>query len=148
MNAAARRIARAAVCIFAAAPAPRLMAADAAKSPPIRMEPFKVSEDPLDSFGLGLQVIGDPRTHKVLRLLVIAVDPRSEALRSGIKPGDEVVEIDGKPVSAMDGRMARGGELFDLLVNRPPGTRLDLKIVTRVSRELTLHAYNGIGPPP
>jgi len=63
------------------------------------------------------------------RQLTVSSWPNSSALESGILPGDQIVEIDGKPVSTMSN--------FQVLqaVSGPPDSRVTVKVIPSSSLE-------------
>ena len=90
-----------------------------------------VDEIPWDSFfaGVGLHVtkaeiaIADPGFEAVLKFdqppSIVKVAPASEAKRAGVKPGDEILEINGQPA---------GREFKKMIANLAPGATLRLLI--------------------
>jgi hypothetical protein len=68
----------------------------AADSPPVQMAPVQVRSDPFRTLGIGGSVIsGFHGTHA----WVDSVNPASPAERAGLRPDDEIVEINGKPLT-------------------------------------------------
>ncbi|GBG33729.1 Serine protease HTRA1 [Hondaea fermentalgiana] len=67
-------------------------------------------------------------------LLVVKVAPNSPASRAGLKPGDVIVEFDGKKVKSvaeMTTRMAyEVGKTFDLTVVREGGQKISMSVTT------------------
>ncbi len=92
------------------------------------------------SFGLALTVIREPVKRTVVRLIIAEVFPGSSAANFGLKPGDEILAINGEKVLGMAGEFQRGSKLFKLLIDRPPGEAIDVDIKGEKPRRLTLKA--------
>lgn len=118
-------------------------AAEAVKPlPPAEvLPPISVKGEVQCSFGFGVRLHRDPGTRKVLRLFVTKVRKGSSAAKLEVKPGDEILSINGEKVRGMDGEAKQGARLFSLLCNRSPGETVEMEIMDpdRV-RRLTLRA--------
>lgn len=120
---------------------------DAKKEAATVMPAFKVQETPIDNFGLQLTGFLNSTTRKVQRLFITAVTPNSEADHSDLKAGDEIVSINGRSIESLNSTLAKGDPLYGYFINRPPGERIDLGIVTRVQRDVSLHAVHILNLP-
>lgn len=90
----------------------------AEKQPPKKMDRFVVTEDSTLSFGLALKVLRYNLTNKVAGIYITDVQDGSDASRQGIRPGTEILALDGKPVAEFEATFKVGGELRRLLVGR------------------------------
>jgi len=94
--------------------------------------------------GVGIRMELNEKTQ---RLTVVEAIQNSPAIKAGIKAGDEIVAIDGKPTYGMDvqaaSKLIRGkaGTLVTLRINRPGQPVVDMK-VTRANIEVPTVAYN------
>jgi len=96
----------------------------------LAVAPFKVKEDPLTSFPISLHVRRDPANERLSHIYVTDVPSDSSTERVGVKVGDEILRIDGRAVTDFRTGVDRGSELGRILVNRPPGSVVDLEIIT------------------
>lgn len=96
----------------------------------LAVAPFRVKADPITSFPLSLQVLRDPDGVHLARILVTEVPPDSSTEKAGVKVGDEILSLDDRAVSSFAQGVGRRSELGLLLIDRPPGTRLTLEIIT------------------
>lgn len=93
------------------------------------------------SFGFGVRMMREIGTLKVMRLFVTRVSKDSDAARFGVKPGDEILSINGEKVRGMDGATKQGAQLFSLLCNRPAGETIELEVMNPDTvRRLTVKA--------
>lgn len=107
-------------------------AADAAPGPGEAVEvlpPIKVKGEVECSFGFAVTMFRNPKTRKVDRLFVGKMSRSSPAAKLGLKPGDEILSLNGKKVRGMDGEAKQGAELFTLLCNRTPGDTVEFEVV-------------------
>jgi hypothetical protein len=96
----------------------------------LAVAPFRVKADPITSFPLSLHVTRDPGGVRLARILVTEVPPDSSTEKAGVKVGDEILSLDDRAVSSFAQGVGRRSELGLLLIDRPPGTRLTLEIIT------------------
>lgn len=115
-------------------------AAPPAESEAVAMPALVVKDNALCSFGIGVQAIGNLETKEISRLLITDVWEGSEAEKLGLKAGDEILSINGIKVSALKGGTKRGGDLFELLINRPRGARLKIEVLVHTVKRMTLVA--------
>jgi carboxyl-terminal processing protease len=93
--------------------------------------------------GVGIRM---EQNKKTKQLTVVETIPNSPASKSGVKAGDEILAIDGKPTKAMDvqdaSKLIRGkaGTLVNLKVARKGQKVFDLKL-TRAKIELATVQY-------
>lgn len=112
----------------------------AAKEKPVVLAPFAVKGDPVNSFAFDLVVQLDPKTKRIARLWIDGVREGSDAEKSGLRKGDEIVKLNGKPVTEFSPDFGPAGELNKLLLNRPAGERHDLEVMTRRTLNVTVRA--------
>jgi len=106
----------------------------------VELPKMTVKGEPVCSYGVAIAGIREPGTKKIKRLIISAVSEGSDAERLGLKPGDEILAINGQPVAGMDGMMKAGSQLFDLLVDQRFGQKISLEVAVRTVRKLTLQA--------
>jgi S1-C subfamily serine protease len=106
----------------------------------VTLPQFDVKATAHCNFGFGIVVFGDVKAGTISRVLVDDVVRDSEASRLGIEKGDEILAVNGKRVSDMKGGMKGGSDLFRLLINRPPGERIDVEVKVRVVKKVVLIA--------
>lgn len=106
----------------------------------IELEPLKIHEKPIISFAVDIVIHSDPATGGVKRIFITRVLPRTDAERAGLQAGDEIVRLDGTPVSGLDSTVAAGTPLGRLLLGRDPGDTLKFGVVMRRLRETELRA--------
>lgn len=110
----------------------------------VSMPELEVRTTAYCNFGFGIKIVGDAKAGTISRIFVDGVLPNSEASRLGITDGDEILAVNGKRVSEMKGGMKGGGDLFRLLINRPPGERIDVEVAVRVVKKVVLTAGPGL----
>lgn len=115
-------------------------AAAPAKAPPVKLAPFVVKSDPVNSYAFDLLVNIDKATRKIMRLTITGVQADSDAARAGLQPGDQIVKINGQDVTSLSPQTGPDSELNRLLLNRPPGESLRLEVLTKRTLSVTLHA--------
>jgi predicted metalloprotease with PDZ domain len=90
----------------------------AKKERPTVLEPFVVQQDTTLSFGLGLKMLRYSVTKKVAAIYVDEVQDGSDAQRQGVRPGMQIVSLDGKPVGDFDATFQKDSDLRRLLIAR------------------------------
>ena len=110
------------------------------------LEPMKVDGKPIISFAIDITVYADPGTKKVNRIFISRVYPDTDAARSGLQRGDEIVKIGGIAVTELDSRVAPDSALGRIFLNRDPGEPLDLEVLVRRPERFTLRAQRGSLP--
>lgn len=106
----------------------------------IELPKMTVNGRPICSYGIAISALREPSTRKIKRLFIKQVIEDSTAARQGLQAGDEIISINGRNVAGMDGTMKLGGELFDLLVDRPPLETAQFEVVVRSTKIVTLKA--------
>lgn len=104
----------------------------------VKLDPFKVRDDPLNSFGFDLRIYYDRKTNKVARIFFGAIHESSSAAELDVQPGDELVSINGRPVSEFPSGVEMGTELGKLFLARKPGDSLDLGIIRHRPGKITV----------
>jgi hypothetical protein len=94
------------------------------------LAPFRVQDNPLTSYPVSLRVQRNHTTDRVEKIIVTEVPPDSNTERAGVKVGDEILRINGRPVVEFGGGVGRRSELGRILVDRPPGSTVELDLVT------------------
>ncbi len=105
----------------------------------VTLDTFKVRGTPLNSFALSMRILVNAE-HKKMRIVVTEVIENSDAQALGLQVGDEIVRINGEPVEDMDPRVGKDSPLGKVFLNRAPGDTIDLEVVTRRTKEVTLRA--------
>ncbi len=96
------------------------------------------------AFATDLVVHANPQTRQVDRIFVSRVRPGSDAEKSGLQKGDEIVKLDDQPVAGLDSALSPESPLGRLLLNRRAGDALRLEAATLRSQEFTLKAQRGL----
>jgi C-terminal processing protease CtpA/Prc len=95
---------------------------------------------PICSFGISLKILGDVTTKKITRIFISEVISGSRAEFIGLRPGDEILAVNGLKIADLKGGMSRDGDIMQLFGNRKKGDAIDLKIAVRMVKDLTLFA--------
>ena len=106
----------------------------------VELPKMTVKGEPICSYGIAVAGTRESGTKKIKQLIIYAVSEGSEAERQGLKPGDEILSINGQKVAGMDGMMKAGSQLFDLLVDQRFGQKISIEVAVRTVRKLTLQA--------
>ncbi len=107
-----------------------LVAAKPVAAGAVAIAPFRVKADPITSFPLSLKVIPDSNTDRIARILVTEIPSDSSTEKAGVKVGDEILSLDDRAVRSFAQGVGRRSELGLVLIDRPPGTRLTLEIIS------------------
>ncbi|MBX3739018.1 MAG: hypothetical protein KF715_20155 [Candidatus Didemnitutus sp.] len=118
---------------FATAPQPPV-----ADGKVVKLDPFKVRDDPLNSFGFDLRIYYDKKTNKVSRIFFGPIQENSSAAELDVLPGDELVTINGRPVAEFPAGVELGTELGKIFLARKPGDTLDLGIIRHRPGKITV----------
>lgn len=92
------------------------------------------------SYGIGIVAAWSEKTQSITHVYVDAVAPGSPADQIGLQHGDEILALNGRKITDMKGGMKRGSDLFELLVNQPPGRMIDVEVAVRVVKKIVLTA--------
>ncbi|HRI81084.1 MAG TPA: PDZ domain-containing protein [Opitutaceae bacterium] len=111
-----------------------------AEDNPVRLEPMRIKEDPINSFGFQLKIMIDRDTKKIVRAYCGEVIEGSSAHRSGLQPNDEVVKINGRTLAGMDAHVSPDSELGRLLIGQRAGTMIDLEVISKRTKKLVVTA--------
>ena len=107
-----------------------LVAAEPVAAGAVAVAPFRVKAEPITSFPLSLKVIADSNNDRIARILVTEIPADSLTERAGVKVGDEILSLDDRAVRTFAQGVGRRSELGSVLIDRPPGTRLTLEILS------------------
>jgi hypothetical protein len=94
----------------------------------VALTPFRVQEDPVTSFPISLRVTRDNRQDHLDHIFVTDVPEGSITEQVGVKIGDEILRIDGRPVVEFSGGLGRRSELGKILIDRRPGSTVELAL--------------------
>lgn len=96
----------------------------------VALAPYHVHEDPVTSFPLGLRVTRQSARDRVGQIFVTDVPEGSLSEQLVLKIGDEILSLEGRPVTAYAGGISGRSELGRILIDRRPGSTLELDIRT------------------
>lgn len=105
-----------------------------------KLAPFKVKDDPINSFGFDLLIYQNRKTKKITHIFFGEIRPGSSAQDLDILPGDQIVKIDGRPVTDFPAQIDRDSDLGKILLARHPGEKLDLEIIRHRRETVTVKA--------
>lgn len=131
-------------CVCLAALLPGLLSAKE-KTPPkdpgeiVTLDAYRVSGKAIGNFCIAIRILHNAE-HKKTKLFIIDVSEHSDAEKLGLQVGDEIVKIGGVPVEDMDPRVTKDSPLGKIFLNRTPGDTVDLEVVTRRTKQVTLRA--------
>lgn len=120
---------------------------DTAKEEIVQLEPLRISTSPINSYPLELEVRLSKTTRRVLAVVIVGVEPDSEAEAADLRPGDEIIKINGSDVVGMDGRVNLQADLAKLLIDRPVGETIRFEVLTKRTKTVTLHSGVNVKPP-
>jgi hypothetical protein len=115
----------------------------------VALAPFRVHEDPVTSFPIGMRVTRHNDADRIGRIFVNDVPEGSLTEQLGVKVGDEILRIDGRAVTSFPGGLSRRSDLGKILIDRQPGSTLELELISpgeHDSRSVTLTAGRILAP--
>lgn len=127
----------------ASSPFSALKKAKPAPAGALALQAYRVHEDAITSFPVSLRVTRNSGSDSVAHLIVTEVPPNSSTELAGVKEGDEIISLDGRAVTTFKGAISRVSELGKILIDRRPGSRLEVELITpgeTKSRRVTLVA--------
>jgi C-terminal processing protease CtpA/Prc len=107
---------------------------------PYELPKVEVKSAAICSFGIGVIADWNRNTQTVTHLYVESITPGSAAETLGLARGDEILSINGRKITAMKGGFKHGSDLFNLLVDQPPGREVKLEVAVRTVKRVTLSA--------
>ncbi|AOS44707.1 PDZ domain (Also known as DHR or GLGF) [Lacunisphaera limnophila] len=110
------------------------------------LEPLRIHGSPIISFAIDITVYAHPETKKVNRIFIAKVLPGTDAEKAGLKPGDEIVQLDGVAVTEFDAVVSIESPLGRILLDRDAGEPLKLEVITRRTEQFTLRAQRSVRP--
>lgn len=113
--------------VAAASAAPPSDGPSPTETPPLQLSPLRIVGQPLTCW-LALRILAQPGTKTIERILVEEVTPDSDADLRGIRPGDEILQVDGRSVRAMVAGFEPQSDLGRHFINRRRGARVVLEI--------------------
>jgi S1-C subfamily serine protease len=81
------------------------------------------------SYGLGLTIYANPETRELVKILVTAVTPDSEAAAWGLGQGEEILRVDGRSIHSFAADFSPEGEFSRLFCQRRAGETINLEIL-------------------
>jgi predicted esterase len=81
------------------------------------------------SYGLGLTIYANPETRELVKILVTAVTPDSEAAAWGLGQGEEILRVDGRSIHSFAADFSPEGEFSRLFCQRRTGETINLEIL-------------------
>lgn len=107
--------------------------------PPVTLEAYKFTDQAIGSFTIAIRTAQEAESRKT-RIFIIEVAEESDAERLDLRVGDEIVKIDGVPVESMDPLVTKGTALGKIFLDRKAGAPLNLEVITRRTKQVTLRA--------
>src|SRR5262245_41823778 len=104
------------------------------------LDPMVIRTEPTGSFAIEIGITINPDTRKIDRMFITDVLADSDADEAGLRAGDEIMKIDGRPVREFDAVFRKDSDLGRALRDRAPGDPIKLEIVVRRTQSYTLHA--------
>lgn len=120
---------------------------EAAKEEIVQLEPLRVSTSPINSYPVELEVRLSKTTRRVLAIVIVGIEPGSEAEAADLRPGDEIIKINGRDVVGMDGRVNLQADLAKLLIDRPIGENIRFEVLMKRTKTVTLRSGVNVKPP-
>ena len=124
----------------------------AADKPPAKQEqvlvldPLMIRAEKIGSYAIEIGIKINADTKKVERMFVTGVRENSDAENAGLQPGDEIMKLDGRPVTEFDASLRKNGPLGRILIDRDLGDPLKLEVLVRRTQAFTLRAEARLEP--
>ena len=94
----------------------------------VALQPVRIRNTPLTTFPISLRVASSAIDARVATITITAVPRDSEAEDKGIRVGDAIVAIDGRPVAEFPAGVAKDDPLGRIFMNRRPGDKVTLEL--------------------
>jgi hypothetical protein len=101
----------------------------------VELEPFRVQGIPLTSFPISFETSRDRITGHVRQIIVREVPPSSTTEQAGVKPGDQIIAINGRSIREFHGGITIDSELGRIFLNRRPGDTVHLDLIAADSQQ-------------
>jgi S1-C subfamily serine protease len=111
------------------------------------LEPYVVRSTAVTPFQITLRVSSD-KNGRVAGISVSGVPTGSRTERLGVRAGDRILSIDGRPVREFASALGRDSELGRKFLERSDGDRIRLELAPAdgsALREVTLEVPAGVG---
>lgn len=102
---------------------------------PVTLEPYTVNDSPLISYPISFKVTRDRKANHVNEIIVSEVPEDSLTEKAGVKPGDRVIRINGRPAESFTAGVTRESELGKIFIDRPPGETVQLELLAAGDRK-------------
>jgi hypothetical protein len=102
---------------------------------PVTLEPYTVKDSPLISYPISFSVTRDRKANHVNEIIVSEVPEGSLTEKAGVKPGDKVIRINGRPAETFTAGVTRTSELGRIFIDRPPGETVQLDLLAPGTRK-------------
>jgi C-terminal processing protease CtpA/Prc len=106
----------------------------------ITLPKFEANGNAVCCYGFGIIASWNAKTQSIDHVFIDYVTPGAKAEKIGLRPGDEILSLNGKKITDMKGGTKRGSDLFELLVDQPVGRMIDIEIAVRVVKKYVLTA--------
>lgn len=102
----------------------------------IGMKPYRVHDAALSDFPISFKVHRGQGSDRVQAIVITEVARDSVLEKEGVKPGDAIVEIDGRKATDFSAQVGKDSELGRVFLNRNSGDEVELAIVSAQSNKL------------
>lgn len=111
------------------------------------LDPLEIKGSPTIAFAIDITIYRSPETGKVSHIFIRHVWEDTDAERAGLLAGDEIVKLDGVPVTDFEAKVSADSALGQVFLNRRPGDQLKLEVITRRTEKFVLHAQRPLPDP-